>query len=145
MNVVLTPVLSVKISLLLFGIVPFFVTSFCAVIASIKQEEYDLCTTLRYNKWETLYEVIIIGRADQVIETMRQNFAIAWLMITMAEGYSMSQGGLGVAIIKSNKAFDIAQVFAYLLTIFSLGLGFDALLNFLRTWLFPHCKVQRSK
>ena len=69
-----------KTTLLIFGVVPFFVTSFWSIILEIKQEEYNLCKTLRMNNWETLYEVVILGRADQVIEVMRQNFAIAWLI-----------------------------------------------------------------
>jgi ABC-type nitrate/sulfonate/bicarbonate transport system permease component len=136
---------NLKIGLLLFGIVPYFVTSYCAVIAQIKNEEYDLCTTLRYNKWETMYEVIIKGQADQIIEVMRQNFAIAWMMITSVECYSMSSGGLGVCIIRSNKMLDLAPTFCYLITIFITGSGFDALFSFVRTWIFPYCKLQRSK
>src|SRR5688500_9075143 len=75
-----------KLSLLVFGIVPFFVTSFLSVIVQINQQEYELCKTLGYNNWQTLYEVIIIGKADQVFDILRQNFAISWLMITMVEG-----------------------------------------------------------
>jgi len=40
-----------------------------------------LCKTLGYNNWQTLYEVIIVGKADQVFEILRQNFAIAWMMM----------------------------------------------------------------
>jgi len=134
-----------KMGLLLFGIIPFFVTSFSSVIAEIKSEEYDLCTTLRYNKWETLFEVIILGRLDQAIEVMRQNFAISWLMITMVEGLSMSEGGLGVALIKANKYIDLPRVFGFLVIIFSIGLIFDFSLNFIRRWLFPYCKLEKAK
>src|SRR5438105_4252897 len=65
-----------KLSLLIFGIVPFFVTSFLQVIVSIDKQQYELCKTLGYNEWETLYEVIIVGKADQVFDIVRQNFAI---------------------------------------------------------------------
>ena len=81
-----------KLSLLIFGIVPFFVTSLLSIIDSINVQEYELCKTLRMNNWQTLLEVVIIGRLDQVFEVMRQNFAIAWMMITMVEGLSMSAG-----------------------------------------------------
>jgi NitT/TauT family transport system permease protein len=134
-----------KISLLLFGIIPFFVTSFASIIAEIKSEEYDLCTTLRYNKWETLFEVIVLGRIDQAIEVMRQNFAISWLMITMVEGLSMSEGGLGVALIKANKYVNLPRVFGILIIIFCMGLAFDFILNFTRQWLFPYSRLQRAK
>jgi ABC-type nitrate/sulfonate/bicarbonate transport system permease component len=136
---------SLKISLLLFGIIPFFVTSFASIMAGIKTEEYDLCTTLRFNKWETLFRVVIRGRIDQAFEVMRQNFAISWLMITMVEGLSMSEGGLGVALIRANKILDLPKVFAVMIIIFVMGLAFDFILNFLRQWLFPYCRLQVSK
>jgi ABC-type nitrate/sulfonate/bicarbonate transport system permease component len=134
-----------KMSLLIFGIVPFFVTSFLSIVDAINTQEYELCKTLRMNNWQTLLEVVIIGRLDQVIEVLRQNFAIAWMMITMVEGLSMSEGGLGTMLIKSNKYIDLSTVFAILVIIFALGILFDYLLAQLRFWLFPYTKLQIRK
>jgi NitT/TauT family transport system permease protein len=131
-----------KLSLLLFGIIPFFVTSFLSVIDCIDKQEFELCATLGMNKWRTLWEVIIVGRLDQVFEVMRQNFAIAWMMITMVEGLSMSEGGLGTMLIKSNKYIDLSTVFAILLIIFLIGVFFDYILGAMRFWLFPYTKIQ---
>ena len=74
---------------------------------------------LGYNNWQTLYEVIIVGKADQVFEILRQNFAIAWLMITLVEGLNMSEGGIGTLLIKYNKYNDLTNVLALQLWIFS--------------------------
>jgi ABC-type nitrate/sulfonate/bicarbonate transport system permease component len=134
-----------KLSLLIFGIVPFFVTSLLSIIESINNQEYELCKTLRMNNWRTLLEVVIIGRLDQVFEVMRQNFAIAWMMITMVEGLSMSEGGLGTMLIKSNKYIDLGTVFGILVIIFGLGILFDYLLKNLRFWFFPYTKLQVRK
>jgi ABC-type nitrate/sulfonate/bicarbonate transport system permease component len=134
-----------KISLLIFGIVPFFVTSLLTIIDAINIEEYELCKTLRMNSWKTLWEVVILGRLDQVIEVMRQNFAIAWMMITMVEGLSMSEGGLGTMLIKSNKYVDLGTVFSILIIIFVIGIFFDFLLGQIRYWLFPYTKLQLRK
>ena len=131
-----------KLSLLVFGIVPFFVTSFLSVIVHINKQEYELCQTLGYNRWQTLYEVIIIGKGDQVLEILRQNFAISWLMITLVEGLSMSEGGIGTLLIKYNKYNDLTNVLALQLVIFVLGLFFDFLLGTLRHWLFPYTKLK---
>ena len=136
---------SLKLSLLIFGIVPFFVTSLLSIIDSINVQEYELCKTLRMNSWQTLQEVIIIGRLDQVIEVVRQNFAIAWMMITMVEGLSMSEGGLGTLLIKSNKFIDLGTVFAILIIIFLIGVCFDFLLAKMRLWLFPYTNLQIRK
>jgi ABC-type nitrate/sulfonate/bicarbonate transport system permease component len=134
-----------KLSLLIFGIVPFFVTSLLSIIDSINVQEYELCKTLRMNNWKTLLEVVIIGRLDQVFEVMRQNFAIAWMMITMVEGLSMSEGGLGVMLIKANKYIDLGSVFSILVIIFIVGVFFDYLLKNLRFWFFPYTKLQERK
>lgn len=134
-----------KLSLLIFGIVPFFLTSMLSIIESINVQEYELCKTLRMNNWQTLLEVVVIGRLDQVFEVMRQNFAIAWMMITMVEGLSMSEGGLGTLLIKSNKYIDLSTVFAILVIIFGLGVLSDYLLKQLRYWFFPYTKLQVRK
>ena len=133
-----------KLSLLVFGIVPFFTTSFLAVIINIDKQEFELCKTLGYNNWQTLYEVIIVGKADQVFEILRQNFAISWLMITMVEGLSMSEGGIGSLLIKYNKYNDLTNVIALQLVIFLIGLCFDFLLGTTRHWLFPHSKLKQA-
>lgn len=136
---------NLKMSLLIFGIVPFFVTSFLSIIDSINEQEYELCKTLRMNNWRALLEVVIIGKLDQVLEVMRQNFAIAWMMITMVEGLNMSEGGLGTMLIKSNKYIDLGSVFAILVIIFTIGVFFDYLLKQLRSWFFPYTKLQLRK
>jgi NitT/TauT family transport system permease protein len=132
---------ALKLSLLVFGIVPFFTTSFLAVIVRIPAQEFELCKTLGYSRWQTLYEVIIVGKADQVFEIVRQNFAIAWMMITMVEGLNMSEGGIGTLLIKYNKYNDLPHVLALQVVIFGLGLFFDYLLGGLRRWLFPYTNL----
>lgn len=129
-----------KLSLLLFGIIPFLVTSFLSVIVHTPAQELELCKTLGYNRWESLYEVIIIGKADQVFEVVRQNFAIAWMMITMVEGLNMSEGGIGALMIKYNKYNDLPHVLALQTVILGLGLCFDYGLGLARHWLFPYTK-----
>ncbi len=136
---------NLKMSLLIFGIVPFFVTSFLSIIDAVNEQEYELCKTLRMGSWQTLWEVVIVGRLDQVLEVLRQNFAIAWMMITMVEGLSMSEGGLGTMLIKSNKYIDLGTVFAILFIIFGIGVCFDFLLKKIRFWLFPYTRLQIRK
>ncbi len=134
-----------KLSLLIFGIVPFFVTSFLSVIINIDKQQFELCKTLGYNRWQTLYEVIVVGKADQVFEIIRQNFAISWLMITYVESLSLSEGGIGALMYKYNKYNDLPNVIALQVVIFGLGLFFDFLLGFLRKWLFPYTKLQMQE
>lgn len=132
---------ALKLSLLVFGIVPFFTTSFLAVIVHTPAQEFELCQTLGYSRWETLYEVIVVGKADQVFEIVRQNFAIAWMMITMVEGLNMSEGGIGTLLIKYNKYNDLPHVLALQAIVLGLGLCFDFGLGQLRRWLFAYTKI----
>jgi len=136
---------SYKLSLFMFGIIPFFVTSLIAIFGEIDKQEIELCKTLKMNNWQTWYEVVIIGRLDQVFEVIRQNFAIAWLMITFVEGQSMSEGGLGTIMIKQQKYLHLPEVFSILLIIFVIGLLSDMFLAYLRQVLFPYTSIQTNK
>ena len=135
----------IKIFLLLFGIIPYFVTSLLAYIEEIPQKEYELCYTLKFSKWRTLYEVVIKGKLHLVFEVIRQNFAIAWMMITSVEGLSMSEGGLGTMMLKSNKYLKMDDVFAILVIILITGIVFDYLFDVIKVWLFPYTDTSRHQ
>jgi len=131
-----------KISLLIFGIVPFFVTTLLGIIGQVPTDEYDLCRTLKMNSWEMLWEIVIVGRIDSAFEAMRHNFAISWMMITMVEGFSMSQGGLGTLIIKFNKYYQLAGVYAVIINILLLGVVIDFALGYIRKTIFPYAVLR---
>ncbi len=133
----------VKMYLLIFGITPFFVTSFLSVVKATPPQQIQKGYVNRLGRWGTLWEVIIIGKLDVLFEVMRQNFAISWMMITMVEGYAMNEGGIGTLLIKSNKYLNLAPVFAMLVVIFTLGLLFDIGLSKVRRFLFPYLKTKR--
>ena len=134
---------SLKIAMLLFGIIPYFVTSFLSYVNDISPKEYKLCYTLKFSRWKILYEVVILGRLHTVLEVIRQNFAIAWMMITSVEGLSMAEGGLGTMMIKSNKYLHVDDVFAVLTIIFLTGILFDYLFGVLKVWMFPYTDTKR--
>jgi ABC-type nitrate/sulfonate/bicarbonate transport system permease component len=135
----------VKLSLLMFGIVPFFTLSLLSVISRIPQKEFDLWTTLKYSRWEQVWHIIIRGKADYTIEAIRANFAMGWLMITMVESFSMSEGGLGVMLFRANKYNQLDKIFAIQLVILALGMLFDFLLKQARYAAFPHVKISEKK
>lgn len=135
---------NIKISLLLFGIIPYFVTSLMAYVEEIPMKEYELCFTLKFNRWKTLYEVVVRGKLHLVLEVIRQNFAISWMMITSVEGICMSEGGLGSMMIKSNKYLKMDDVFGVLLVILLLGILFDYIFDLLKVWIFPYVNTKRA-
>jgi len=130
-----------KLSLLIFGIVPFFVTSMLGIIANIQNEEYDAARTLRYNQWQTLVELIIIGRLDQIIEIIRQNFAIAWIMIVTVESSALSGGGIGAVLYRYNRYNDLRTTLSLQIVILLLGIGIDQMLLVMRRQLFPYTQL----
>lgn len=132
-----------KMSLLIFGIVPYFVTTFLSIVDDIPQQQIDKAYVNRKTSWEALYEVVIVGRMDQLFEVMRENFAISWMMITMVEAYDMSGGGIGTMMIKSNRHLDLATIFAMLAAILCIGMLFDFGLSRLRLLLFDYLKKKK--
>jgi NitT/TauT family transport system permease protein len=126
-----------KVGLLTFGMTVFFVTSMAAVVAEIPLEKLDHARTLRMNEWQVVREVVVYGTFDQAIEMLRQNAAIGWMMLTMVEGISRSEGGVGALLLNQNKHFHLAEVFAIQLTILLVGMLQDYGIGVLGRLLCP--------
>lgn len=135
----------IKTAVLLLGIVPYFVTSLLSYFNDIPKKEYELCYTLKMNKWQTLYEVVIRGRLHVVLEVIKQNFAIAWMMITSVEGLCMSEGGIGTLMNKANRVVQIEKIFAILVAVFILGVLFDYIFDLIKVWIFPYTDTKRHR
>lgn len=127
-----------KMSLLVFGMTVFFLTSMAAVVAEIPKEAFDHARTIRMSEWRTVWEVVILGTADKALEVLRQNAAIGWMMLTLVEGISRSEGGIGAMLLNQQKHFRIAEVFAIQLTILMVGLFQDYILGLVRRAVCPY-------
>ena len=90
--------------------------------AAIPKEKFDHARTLRMSEWRVVWEVVILGTADKAFEVLRQNAAIGWMMLTMVEGISRSEGGVGAMLLNQNKHFHLAEVFAIQITILLVGM-----------------------
>ena len=130
-----------KLFLLVFSVSVFFVTGMAEVVASIPKENFDLARTLRMGEWRVVYEVIILGQADKAFEVLRQNAAMGWMMLTMVEGISRSEGGIGAMLLNQNKHFHLSAVFAIQLTILLLGLGQDYAIGLMRKIVCPYADL----
>lgn len=129
-----------KMILLLFGTVPFFVNSFVEETAIGKgTPEYHLNKAFvnKMGKWEALYRVIIVGKLDRLFLVVKANFAIAWAVITTVESNAMNEGGIGTIISKSNKHMVIGELIAIALLVLCIGVLFDALYGWARWGAFP--------
>src|SRR5437867_629398 len=88
-------IVATQVALLVFGMTVFFVTSMLDVVAAIPKESFDHARTLRMGEWRTVWEVLVLGTAEKAMDVLRQNAAIGWMMLTMVEGISRSEGGVG--------------------------------------------------
>ena len=134
-----------KVSLLVFGVAVFFVTSMIDVVAQVPKEKFDLARTLRMGEWRVVWEVIVLGRADAAFDAMRQNAAMGWMMLTMVEGISRSEGGVGALLLNQNKHFRLEAVFAIQIAILLIGLFQDYALGLTKKFLFPYAELQLEK
>ena len=136
---------SLKVSLLVFCMVVFFVTSMMNEISSITRNEFNHARTLGMSEWRIVWEVVILGRLDKAFEILRQNFAIAWMMLTMVEGISRAEGGVGAMLLNQNKHFQMDAVFAIQATIFIVGISMDYMFGVLKNFFFPYAALTSAE
>lgn len=136
---------ALKLSLLVFSISVFFITSMMDVINSIEKEQFDLARTLRMKEWEVLWEVIILGQIDKVFDVVRQNAAIGWLMLTMVEGIARSEGGVGAVLLNQSKHFHMDAVMGIQIVILLIGLGQDYLIGLAKNMFCPYAELTTKK
>ena len=136
---------TLKLSLLVFGMSVFFITSMASVVAEIPMSDFDFARTLRMHSWRVVWEVVILGTADKALEVMRQNAAIGWMMLTMVEGLVRSEGGIGVMLLNQQKYMNLANVFAIQMTILFIGLMQDFGIGLLRRTLCPYAYLGGSR
>jgi len=134
-----------KVWLLVFGMTVFFVTSMVAALKSIDKLEYNHARTLKLNEWEVTREIIVFGRLDVVFEVIRQNFAISWMMLTLVEGISRSEGGIGTMLLNQNKHLNLDSVFAIQIVILAVGITQDYIFGILKVIVCPYSTLSLEK
>ncbi len=136
---------TLKVWLLTFGMVTFFVTAMAQVVIEIPREQFDHMRVLGSSEIRILWEVVIRGTADKALDITRQILAMGWQMITMVEGISRAEGGLGAMILNQNKHFRLAEVYAILFVILFIGMLLDYAMGVLTALLCPHVAMERMK
>ena len=134
-----------KLALLLFGMGPYFLTSMAAVVAEIPKEKFDHARTLKMGEWQVVWEVVIRGSLDKILEAIRQNAAMSWMMLTMVEGVVRAEGGLGTMLLDQNKHFHLAAVFALILVVLIVGTLQDYALGWLRSSICPYADLKSER
>jgi ABC-type nitrate/sulfonate/bicarbonate transport system permease component len=129
---------AMQVSVLFIFMSLYFITSLLAVLKDIPADEIDHARSLKCSRWEVLLEVVIKGRFDYVLDVLRQNLAIIWMMLVTVESILVAAGGLGVLIKNSDKFMNHGRIVALQLVILLVGLGLDAVFNLLRKSLFKY-------
>lgn len=134
-----------KVYLLTFGMTTYFVTSMAQVVIEIPREQFDYLRALGASEIRILWEVVILGTLDKAFDVTRQNIAMGWTMITMVEGISRSEGGLGALILNQEKHFRLAEVYAILFLILFVGLLLDYAFGVMARVACPYVQLERMR
>jgi len=134
-----------KIKLLVFGMSVFILNSMIGVVKSVTDNEYNHARTIFGNEWKVVWERVILGKAHQMMNAVKQNFAIAWTMLTFAEGLVRSDGGVGALMLNENKHLQLDSVFAIQMSLFFLGILIDYLFGVIRNMCFPYADLATQK
>ncbi|OQP52564.1 hypothetical protein A4H97_24890 [Niastella yeongjuensis] len=129
---------TMQISVLVIFMSLYFITSLLAVLKDVPADEIDHARSLKCSRWEVLWEVVIKGRLDYVIDVLRQNLAMTWMMLVTVESILVAAGGLGVLIKNSDKFMNHGRIVALQLVILLVGLLLDWLLRVTRKSLFKY-------
>jgi ABC-type nitrate/sulfonate/bicarbonate transport system permease component len=116
----------------------YFITSLLGVLKDIPEDEINHARSLKCSRWEILWEVVIKGRLDYVLDVLRQNLAIIWMMLVTVESILVATGGLGVLIKNSDKFANHGRIVALQIVILLIGLSLDWLLQAARKGLFRY-------
>lgn len=130
-----------KLGLLVFGMGVFLLTTLYDMVEAIPREEFDHARTLRLGTWGSVIEVVVRGHIDAVIDAVRQNCAMLWVMVTLVEGLVRYRGGLGAMMLTEDKHMHLDSVFAIQLMVLTIGLVQDALFVLLRRVLCPYASL----
>lgn len=130
-----------QVWILVIFLTTFLTTSLIAVVAAIPQEEFNHAKTLKCSRLEVLWQVVILGRIDYVIDVIRQNLAITWMMLVVIESGVAAAGGLGLLIKNGEKFSNHPRIIALQIIILLIGLSLDWFINFLRRALFRYSKI----
>ena len=128
---------ALRVWILAFGMFVFMVTALLADLAATSRDPVDHCRTLGMRHWRITGEVVVLGKADVILDLMRQNAAVGWTLLTLVEGMTRSAGGIGAMLLNQNRYFLLAGVFAIQGTILAFGLAQDALLSLIKDAACP--------
>lgn len=110
-----------KVGLLVFGMIGFFVAGLMMAIANIPNSKYDYGRTLGMNEFGILWNIVIRGTRPDIWDAVIINNAMGWVLLSQLELSYRSEGGLGVMFDGLKRAGDYAGIGAVQITIALTG------------------------
>jgi len=138
LTILVTNARSMQVWVLVVFMSLYFITSLLGVLKDIPIDEINHARSLKCSRWEILWEVVIKGRLDYVLDVLRQNLAIIWMMLVTVESILVAAGGLGVLIKNSDKFANHGRIVALQIIILVIGLLLDWVLQITRKGLFRY-------
>ena len=132
---------AVKVSLLVFGMGVFTVLSLTQMIQDIPKDRFDHSRTLRMGEWRVIWEVVILGQFDKVIDITKINMAMGWVMLPIVEGRFKMGGGVSALLENESKHFAYDAVFCAIGVVLILGLAQDALVTLFKKVFCPYSSL----
>ena len=136
---------ALKVSMLTFGMATFYLTAMARVVREIPKARFEELRVLGASDLRTTWEVVVLGTLDKAVDGLRQNVAMGWSMITMVEGVSRSDGGIGAMMLNQHKHLRLAHVYAILVVVLVVGLAIDHAMGLLGGVLCPWARKDRAK
>lgn len=124
-----------KFSIMVFCISVFQVVSFIDIMFA-KQDRLDYCFTLKMKPWQIVWEEMILAKRSEMLVTIRQNFAIAWMSLPMIEGISRVDGGIGIVLEDLRRHLRYDHIYAVQLMVLLCGIGIDFVIEKTRQTTF---------
>jgi NitT/TauT family transport system permease protein len=134
-----------KVSVLTYAISTFFVNDMVRVVDSIPSERFDHARTLGFSRWKVLREVVIRGTLPEAFDSLRINAAMAWMMLTMVEGLSRSEGGIGVLLLNLDRFRNLGALFGVQFMIFVVGILQDLLIRCIKADVCPYTVTEGTQ
>jgi ABC-type nitrate/sulfonate/bicarbonate transport system permease component len=133
----------VKVAIIVFALVPYLTTSLVETVRTIDDDQLQHARTMRLGHWGVTWQAVIRGRLDQTIEAIRQNAAMGWMMVAVAESMNRSEGGIGVRLAESGRYIsELPKVFALIMVIFLVGALLDATIRTIRDRVCPYATLR---
>lgn len=132
------PVVQPRLTLLAWALTLLIVPSLFSAAFLIPQGMIDHCRVLGMKSWRIIWELVVLGKAEVMLDLIRQTAAIGWALLILLEILSASGNGMGDLLFNPARHYPLSTLLAIQLTILAYALAQDFLLGKLKQALCPH-------